>query len=62
MLKGNDHFKKLNDLLSTKICSILKDRIILLESQGLLGLWIKPSGNDIFYARALLGYLDDEWE
>ena len=54
MLKGNDHFKKLNDLLSTKICAILKDRIIHLESQGLLGLWIKPSGNDIFNAETLL--------
>jgi len=54
MLKGNDHFKKLNDLLSTKICAILKDRIIFLEGQGLLGLWIKPSGNNIFSAGKMM--------
>ena len=62
MLKGNDHFKKLNDFLSTKICAILKDRIFFLESQGLLGLWTKSSGNHIFNGGTLFGYLDDEWE
>ena len=56
------NFKKLNDLLSKEICSMLKDRIILLGKEGLLGLWIKPSGNDIFNAGSLLGYLNDEWE
>ena len=41
---------------------MLKDRIILLGMEGLLGLWMKPSGNDFFNAGTLLGYLDDEWE
>ena len=56
------HLKKLNDLLSKEICSMLKDRIILLGKEGLPDLWIKPSGNDIFNAGSLLGYLNDEWE
>ena len=62
MLKGNDHINNLRDLLSKEICLMLKDRINLLGKEGLLGLWMKPNGNDFFNAGTLLFYSDNEWE
>lgn len=53
--------RNLRTLVSTKICTMLKDRIIRLKDLGIFGIWMKPDGDDFFNAGTVMGYRGDDW-
>ena len=57
--------KELTELradISKGICTLLHDRILLLEQYGLINLWLQADGYDVFNAGTVLGYRSDDWE
>ena len=54
--------KELRADISKGICTLLYDRILLLERYGLMNLWLQANGNDTFNAGTVLGNRGNDWD
>lgn len=54
--------KELRADISKGICTLLHDRILLLEQYDLINIWLQADDYDVFNVGTVLGYRGDDWD
>ena len=51
-----------NAILKNAICEMFRSRIISLKTSGIMNLYMRMDGDDLYTIGPLLGYCEEDWE